>query len=149
MATNSRGGPGRPVIVVGVDGSATARRAADRAAEIAASIGARLHLVSAVKVSPSREVRGPGGDTWYLDDLGETETQLEDMARNWPDLAVSTAGADGKPADVIVKEAERVGAEIIVVGNRRMQGIGRILGSVASEVAHNAPCDVLIVKTVD
>ena len=37
---------------------------------------------------------------------------------------------------------------MIIVGNRRMQGMGRLLGSVANEVAHNAPCDVLIVKTV-
>ena len=39
-------------------------------------------------------------------------------------------------------------ADVIVVGNRRMQGVGRLLGSVANEVAHNAPCDVFIVKTV-
>jgi nucleotide-binding universal stress UspA family protein len=36
---------------------------------------------------------------------------------------------------------------MIVVGNRRMQGIGRVLGSVANSVAHNAPCDVYIAKT--
>jgi nucleotide-binding universal stress UspA family protein len=36
---------------------------------------------------------------------------------------------------------------MIVVGNRRMQGLGRLLGSVANDVAHHAPCDVHIVKT--
>jgi nucleotide-binding universal stress UspA family protein len=36
---------------------------------------------------------------------------------------------------------------MIVVGNRRMRGIGRVLGSVANSVAHNAPCDVYIAKT--
>jgi nucleotide-binding universal stress UspA family protein len=36
---------------------------------------------------------------------------------------------------------------MIVVGNRRMHGIGRVLGSVANSVAHNAPCDVYIAKT--
>ena len=39
-------------------------------------------------------------------------------------------------------------AELIVVGNRRTQGIGRVLGSVAVSVAAHAPCDVYIVKTV-
>ena len=34
-----------------------------------------------------------------------------------------------------------------MVGNRRMQGLGRVLGSVANSVAHNAPCDVYIAKT--
>jgi nucleotide-binding universal stress UspA family protein len=29
-----------------------------------------------------------------------------------------------------------------------MQGIQRVLGAVANEIVHNAPCDVLVVKTV-
>ena len=40
-------------------------------------------------------------------------------------------------------------ARMIVVGNRRMHGIGRVLGSVANSVAHNAPCDVYIANTYD
>jgi nucleotide-binding universal stress UspA family protein len=47
----------------------------------------------------------------------------------------------------LIQEAERVGATLIVVGNKNMHGIGRVLGSVANDVAHHAPCDVLIVKT--
>ena len=53
-----------------------------------------------------------------------------------------------KPAAALLAEAAEVDADVIIVGNRRMQGVGRLLGSVANEVAHNAPCDVLIVKTV-
>ena len=45
-------------------------------------------------------------------------------------------------------EHERVGADMIVVGNRRMQGVQRILGAVANDIAHHAQCDVLVVKTV-
>ena len=33
------------------------------------------------------------------------------------------------------------------VGNVRMQGAGRLLGSVANGITHRAPCDVLVVKT--
>ncbi|MFI5426024.1 universal stress protein [Aeromicrobium sp. UC242_57] len=54
----------------------------------------------------------------------------------------------GKPADALVSAAKEIGADLIVVGNRRVQGISRILGSVATDVAHHAPCDVYIVKTV-
>ena len=63
-------------------------------------------------------------------------------------IDATSAAVDEKPADALLAEAERVEAEVIVVGNRRMQGVSRLLGSVANEVAHNAPCDVLIVKTV-
>ncbi|MCP3973298.1 MAG: universal stress protein, partial [bacterium] len=38
-------------------------------------------------------------------------------------------------------------ARMIVVGNRRVQGIARVLGSVASDVAKRAPCSVLIAHT--
>ena len=49
---------------------------------------------------------------------------------------------------MLIEEAARTHADVIVVGNRRMQGVKRVLGAVASDVAHHAPCDVLIVKTV-
>ena len=39
-------------------------------------------------------------------------------------------------------------ADLIVVGNVRMQGFGRVLGSVGNDVLSHAPCSVLIVKTV-
>jgi nucleotide-binding universal stress UspA family protein len=63
------------------------------------------------------------------------------------ELKVTYSSARGKPAEAIIKEAERFGARMIVVGNRRMRGLGRVLGSVANSVAHNAPCDVYIAKT--
>ena len=61
---------------------------------------------------------------------------------------IQTSPARGKPADAIVTVAKDIRADLIVVGNRRVQGIGRILGSVATDIAHHAPCDVYIVKTV-
>jgi nucleotide-binding universal stress UspA family protein len=60
---------------------------------------------------------------------------------------IESSPIQGKPADALVEEAKRLGADLIVVGNRRVQGIGRVLGSVATDVAHHAPCDVYIVKT--
>src|SRR5699024_3129350 len=53
-----------------------------------------------------------------------------------------------KTGDALLEEAKRLDASLIVVGNRNMQGIKRVLGSVANTVSHNAPCDVYIVKTV-
>jgi nucleotide-binding universal stress UspA family protein len=53
-----------------------------------------------------------------------------------------------EPADALCAEAERLGASIIVVGNKRVQGMARVLGSVAAEVARHAPCHVFIAHTV-
>ncbi|WP_279403418.1 universal stress protein, partial [Arthrobacter sp. JCM 19049] len=60
---------------------------------------------------------------------------------------VSAAAGHGKPAEVLISEANSRNASMIVVGNVGMRGLGRVLGSVASSVAHSAPCDVLVVKT--
>jgi nucleotide-binding universal stress UspA family protein len=48
---------------------------------------------------------------------------------------------------MLCEEAERLDARTIVVGNRRVQGISRVLGSVASDVTRQAPCAVLIANT--
>ncbi len=63
------------------------------------------------------------------------------------DLAYTIAVFEGDPERVILAEAERLDADLIVVGNVRMQGVGRLLGSVGSHVLHHASCNVMIVKT--
>jgi len=137
------------IIVVGVDGSATAKKAAESAKDLAAALGASLHVVSAFD-SDRTEVFGSGSDRWIVSDADAAEqvarTVAESLGR---DVAVTYSAARGRPADALIKEAVRMDARIIVVGNRRMHGIGRVLGSVANSVAHNAPCDVYIANTYD
>ncbi|HLB03848.1 MAG TPA: universal stress protein, partial [Gaiellaceae bacterium] len=53
----------------------------------------------------------------------------------------------GDPADVIVQEAEDVGADLIIVGTRGLNVAKRwLLGSISTKVVHHSPCDVLIVR---
>ncbi|MGY2744608.1 universal stress protein [Pseudarthrobacter sp. O4] len=136
------------IIVVGVDGSETALKAAQTAKDLAATLGATLHVVSAFD-SDRTEVFGSGSDKWIVSDAGEAEKVARSVADSLrtPAVNVTYAAARGKPAEALIKEAERAGARMIVVGNKRMRGIGRVLGSVANSVAHNAPCDVYIAKT--
>jgi len=64
-----------------------------------------------------------------------------------PGLTVDSGARFGRPHEALIEEAKRYDDVLIVVGNRRMQGAGRMLGSVANSVAHSAPCDVYVVKT--
>ena len=57
--------------------------------------------------------------------------------------------AKGDPAEAIVRVADRLDADLIVVGNRGMKGVRRVLGSVPNSVAHLANCSVLIVDTTN
>ena len=51
------------------------------------------------------------------------------------------------PASVPPDARDAQQADLIVVGNKGMQGTKRVLGSVPDVLAHSAPCDVLIVNT--
>jgi nucleotide-binding universal stress UspA family protein len=50
-------------------------------------------------------------------------------------------------ARALCSEAIRLDASMIAVGNKRIHGAARVLGSVAGDVAKQAPCNVLIVHT--
>jgi nucleotide-binding universal stress UspA family protein len=135
------------VIVVGVDGSGTAKKAAESARDLAQALGASLHVVSAFD-SDRTEVFGSGSDQWIVSDADSAENVAKTVANSLgQDIKVTYSAARGKPAEALIKEAGRLDARMIVVGNRRMQGMGRVLGSVANSVAHNAPCDVYIANT--
>lgn len=137
-------------IIVGVDGSPQARAAADKAAHMAHLLGAPLHIVSAVhKVEINVAPDGPDG-TWLMNSVDVAEQSLEKLADEYrPNITVSTAAVHGEPAALLCSEAARLDASLIVVGNKRVQGLGRVLGSVAGDVAKTAPCDVYIVHTYD
>jgi nucleotide-binding universal stress UspA family protein len=137
------------VYVVGVDGSDTAAAAAARAGELAAATGATIHVVTAFSGRGTTTV-GVGSDVFSFSDLGMAEQVAEQQAAVYKSSGITATHAvgDGKPAAVILGEAERLRADLIIVGNRRMQGVQRVLGAVANEIVHHAPCDVLVVKTV-
>ena len=52
----------------------------------------------------------------------------------------------GTPATEIRQLAEKIGADLIVLGTHGRHGLGLMLGSTANGVLHGAPCDVLAVK---
>jgi nucleotide-binding universal stress UspA family protein len=72
----------------------------------------------------------------------------DEIAKRAPDLEVSTQILEGSPKKVIVEEAKRWGADLIIVGAHGHGPAERfLLGSVAQEVAIHAPCSVEIVRS--
>jgi len=146
----TRGAIGR-TIVTGVDGSDTATAAARRAAVLARALEARLHVVSAFGKYESETVR-IGSDTLILSserDAEEVAAKVTSTLRAaYPDVAMTSGAVEGKPGEALVAIAEALDAELIVVGNKRVQGIaGRLLGSIARDVAAHASCDVYVAHT--
>lgn len=129
--------------MVGVDGSETADLALNRAALLAAQLDVELHVVAVV----TDTVVAPG-DGDYVLAIDHAEQVIADAVSRFGEQRIVQSAVPGvKAADALCRYAERHKVQLIVIGNRNMRGVRRLLGSVPNDVAHNAPCDVLIVKT--
>jgi nucleotide-binding universal stress UspA family protein len=132
-------------IVVGFDGSEHARKALERAAELA-SDETSIAVVSAADVK-----KFLAGGTSPIDPADEeARATALDEARSFMEErgieAVFVRGT-GNAADVILEEAEESGADLIIIGTRGNNVAKRLLlGTVSTNVVHHAPCDVLIVR---
>jgi nucleotide-binding universal stress UspA family protein len=72
--------------------------------------------------------------------------QARDLVRPYR-ASVTTRFEEGNPANEILSEAERGQYDLVVVGATGARDLKhRMLGSVSSKIAWNAPCSVLIVR---
>ena len=146
-------------ILVATDASDYSRRALKSALELARKFNAEIELLY-VMVDPVlyqyNDVNEFSQISYYENSFFSPE-QIEHQG----DLVLNAAleGADlsgvnlkkvklhGHPASVILEEAEREHADLIVMGSHGYGAIiGSILGSVSQKVVHGAKCSVLIVK---
>jgi len=133
-------------IVVGYDDGEPARRALDRAAEIAEAFGASIVVTS---VTPTLPGAGrSAGPTDPVDSFEHHKDELKSARDRLADrnVEVRFQAAVGEPADTIVELADSEDADLIVVGTREPGIVERLLGqSVSGSVARHAHRDVLIV----
>lgn len=132
-------------IIVGYDDTEPAKRALERAADLAGAFGSRLIVTSVVAVVTSAAPRSIGTDP---QDEGVHEAQLAAAKAFLTGRGIEAdyIEALGHPAESIVEAAVERGADMIVVGTREPGFAQRLLGnSVSDAVAHRAHCDVLIV----
>jgi nucleotide-binding universal stress UspA family protein len=143
-------------IVVGTDGSETAKTAVRYAIDLARQLSARLQVVSAYEPVPDSRLRNekvevPKDLQWMVNPREDVLILLEeaaDEARTAGVPSVETFARQGDAADAILDVAEEQRSDLIVVGNKGMTGAKRfLLGSVPNKVSHHAPCSVLVVRT--
>jgi len=107
-----------------------------------------LHIVTAYKPQAVLTPDLPAEflEANYLPPADSLLDELISVARK-ANVDAEVHAATGEPAEAIVRVATRVGADLIIVGNKGMRGARRVLGSVPNSIAHHAPCSVLIVDT--
>lgn len=142
-------------VLVAVDGSDHARRAAEAASVLAQAYDADvdiLHVVSTARVAPFGLDVGPGiGFDRVADTLRERGEQVLAeaegiVAERGPATTASMVAGD--PATGIVEYAERIGSDVICIGRRGLGNVsGLLLGSVSHSVAHGAQQTVVTVSS--
>jgi len=110
-------------------------------------------------ISVVEPVPPPAAELWY-DASGSLERVQQEMTKRATGLTektseslkrkglkIETAVSEGDARSVIVDEARKWSADLIVLGSHGYTGMKRLLlGSVASSVVSHAPCSVEIVR---
>jgi len=133
-------------VVVGADASDTATEAVRQAIELVKLTGGKLHVVTAYR---PQHLSAGGSEDVSLEsgDIADAVLAAHESRARAAGVDVETHATAGGAADAICQVAAEAGADLIVVGNKGMIGMRRVLGSVPNSVAHNAPCSVLIAFT--
>jgi len=144
-------------ILLATDGSDCSKAAVDAVAERPWPDGSEIRVLSALELPYM-----PTTETWvfpdsYFKDLEAAGKEQAEYAVNqavnrlksaWDGAhKVTTEITTGSAKDVILDEAERWGANLIVLGSHGYSGWQRfLLGSVSNAVATHAHCSVEIVR---
>jgi nucleotide-binding universal stress UspA family protein len=137
-------------VLIAVDDSPIAARAADVATELARTLGAELAFVHAVD---SSEAYAPESGVPAAELIALAEQDGKKLLEQFRQRAAQegssplTFSSVGKPAHEILKAAKDWPADIIVLGSHGRGGVKRmVLGSVAEGVMRHAACPVLVVR---
>ena len=135
-------------ILLVVDLSEDSRIIGERAKAIAACYGSAitlLHVVEYVPVEPMGEALLP---TVQIEGelVDRARQRLTELARQL-DLShsrqlVETGGIKSE----IIRTAQRLNADLIVLGSRERHGLAILLNFTEDAILHAAPCDVLAVR---
>ena len=141
-------------ILAATDGSESANRAIDVAAQLAQRFDATLLIVNAVnrdvlstdELNKYRQVEGISLGEALASMSSEILTQAERQARKHGLTSVKTQSREGDAAQVVMEIVREKGVDAIVVGRRgRGQVAGLLLGSISQKLVTLAPCMVIVV----
>ncbi len=141
-------------ILLATDGSEGAELAASRAMDLARRTDSELHLVH-VGIAPAFLMSDPeavGYDRMLLEEIeDEARERLRRLSWRVKVAGGEVAGSHLRMGEVdleIVGLAEKLEADLIVMGCRGRRGIRRAVGgSVSDAVIRHAPCPVLVARS--
>lgn len=136
-------------IVVAVDFSPTSDRALEEAVRLARRLGAELHTVHAYGLTVAALPEGAvmTGPAKAAELASEAHEKLAEREARYPGLRWTRHVVAGVPADEVLRVADEVGADYVVVGTHGRRGLSHLLfGSVAEQIVREANVPVLTVR---
>jgi nucleotide-binding universal stress UspA family protein len=133
--------------LVAVDLADGSRRAAELAVALLPPDGAELALVHAYHLAFEGWLAETDAAAYRRAHAEEAERRLEAFAARLEAAGIRCAVEEGDPRAVILREAARTRAELIVLGTHARSGVAHaLLGSVAEGVMRAAPGDVAVTR---
>jgi len=137
-------------ILLPVDFSPLSEIAARYAARMAESFGGRIHVIHVLPADSLVAALPEQGATIVTPlqpQLEQVERRLDGfIAEHLAGVSVDRRALCGVPAADIAREAEELGADLIVMGTHADGVLKRLVfGSVSKSVLESAPCAVLLV----
>lgn len=143
-------------ILLATDGSEYCEAAVEEIANRSFSPNTQVRIVSAYQMTALAMNMEPMGalreyhaeiDKQALKSAEDATEQAAKILRKGNPLSITTTVIEGSPKSVILEEAEKFGADLIVVGSHGYGAVkGFLLGSVSLAVALHAKCSVEIVR---
>jgi len=136
-------------LLVAIDFSDADKQVLERARQLAAQNQAGITLLHVVEYMPMA----------YVDEIPPLESvefskaleqgalkNLRALQDKLQPLETEVQVVTGMAKHEVVRVAEEIGADLIVIGSHGRHGIQLLLGSTANGVLHQARCDVLAVR---
>ncbi len=135
------------IILLATDGSVHSENAMKEAVNLAKACSTKLYAISVVEGNPEYDALAPQAVEKKEKETKEFLDAVKDCAAKEGINCEVIPTHSEDAADAIIEEAEKIKADMIVLGRHgRKKGLKKLLmGSVASKVSGHAPCKVLVV----
>ncbi|HIJ59854.1 MAG TPA: universal stress protein [Nitrospirae bacterium] len=136
-------------ILVAHDGSKSSDKALKKAVELAVNFHASLTVLSVVPELYLTEISESDKQKIFNSLSKETTDAMEKIRKSLSgkSIEVKTLVRQGDPAEKILETAQKMKADVLVMGSHGRHGTKKFLmGSVSSKVVDNSKCPVFVVK---
>ena len=140
-------------ILVSLDISESTDKVVDAAKQLAEAMSAKLYLMHVAEPEPDFIGYGVGPQTVrdsVSEEFHKEHALIQELAESLRQKSLDVKGLliQGSTVEAILKQADKLKAQMIVMGSHGRGAIYKMLvGSVSEGVLHGAKCPVLVVPT--